>query len=581
MTEQSAGSTYKLSKEYFAVAAVAAVSFLVRYLYYSTYFSSVPYALLPLNDARMYWETGMDIFRHGWLFPSDSAYYQAPLYSFFIAALHHFGFHTLKELIYIQLWLGVINAVLCYVTARHYLSPRYACLAALLFSLNPFVFTFETKSLATTLGLTLWMSFINLFLRWIQKSSLLWILLSALFLVLSIICRPNLIFTFPFILLLFMTRTKEDMGETNISISFIPYCVHKHAIPFVCTILLLLCTVSVRNYYVSGEYVFLTVNSGITLYMGNNSMARGGLAPVEGLSDDIEEQVNGSVELASRLSGENISAAQSSTFWIKKTVSWVVSHPLEWVVLEIKKIFWAFYYTPPAVNYSLHFESEWIPSLKLFYLFSIVILCGGILSIPFVSIMDGKKNQLLLCMILGYILLSTVYYSSGRFLTAVVPFLSILTVLGLQRLQQQFRIIKTYKAYAILSVWMVLFVVLNPFYSSLAAQEKATGWYNMGVLSEAWKFQKAGKIPTVHAEECYQNALRHFPHHPSASLNLGVIYAKQNRLDESNQLFETLLEWQPQNAIALKNLIINYQRQGRESESLSLQEKYAVQSRIQ
>lgn len=539
-----------------------------RTVYYQWYVEYVPHALEPINDAQMYWQWGLNLYRQGWLYPHNEAYYQAPLYPMFIALVHQMGYHTVQSVLFFQLLIGVVNTLLCYFIARSFLPANYAMLAATAFSICPLVFFFETKLTATTLGLFLWLSFVLAIVHWILKPS--WYLLVTLSFLfgISVICRPNLLFTFPFLCLCVLKLDIRNITNTQLLFSQLRY---GSCAVFALIVIALIGCVTLKNYTTRGEWVLITGNSGVTLYMGNNPNASGGLARIEGLSNDIEDQVYGGVKLASQLAGEELTLNESSKFWVNKTIEYIVQNPFQWFMLIGKKLLWSVNYHPPSVNYSYLFESEWILLEKFFMLITSAVLILGIISLIMNFKSDNELYYLFLMMVLGYITLSMVYYSSGRFLTTVIPIMAILGTKYLQQCMDCYRNNTLNRSKIILTVWITAFFVLNPFLMKYQDQEIATGWYNYGVLLD-----EKNKSEKFTASECYLKAIEHYPNHTSAMLNLGVVLSKQGELLKANTWFEKVLTLDPQNKNALQNMIINYQRLNMLDQIEVIQQKYPM-----
>jgi hypothetical protein len=254
------------------------------------------------------------------------------------------------------------------------------------------------------------------------------------------------------------------------------------------------------------------------------------------------------------MSGKDMDYAESSRFWIKETLSWVVHHPLLFLELEAKKWLWSVYYNPPAVNNSVHFESEFIPLLDYLAMFTWLALACGLAAFPLMW--RCGKARFLIFLWGGYWLLILVYYASDRFLVTMLPFAAIGTGLLLQEIiDRKKTFLSNIKHRAWLPVFwaMVVALTINPFFWQHQAKEIGFGYYNLGVLHESrnnWR----------NARDQYQNALQYLPSYPPVLLNLGVVYARLGNLELSTRLFEKVLDLDPDNPTAKRNLSINRKR---------------------
>ncbi len=543
--------------EILTVAGVLFIAFGLRAWYLQQYLILMPTALHPGNDAGMYWNLGRKIYLDGWLLPGEGPFYQAPLYAYFLAGMHHLGMHRIDEILRAQTWLGVACVGLTYLLARSRLPAGWAAGAALLFGLCHYPVFFESKILAETLGLFLFLVFALSFTAWIRSPRTLYLLLSAVVFSLVVLCRPNMVFTLPFLALYVAVGFNQE-GRFHITRRSLV-----HGALFLSVFLAGVLPAPLRNYYVGGDLVPLAANSGVTLYMGTNPLAQGGLASVEGLSNNIEEQKEGSVALASRLAGRPLKPSEASNFWIKKTIAWAVSHPGAFLVLEAKKLLWAFYYSPPAVNDSALFEGQWLPLVGLLSRVTWLTLFAGIAGLPFGLNRRDPVQGFFLCVWAGYVLLCLVYYSSDRFLMILLPFLTI-TAMGALRRGYQVWVEDLPTWMAGLSrkhldgwgAWFLGIALLtaNPFLTWNHGREIGIGYYNLGV-----QYDRAGDETL--ALQYYEQGLTYLPDFPSLLLNLGVIHAQRGNLEESTRLFEQVLRLDPNNQLAKDNLRINRQRQ--------------------
>ncbi len=520
---------------------VAAVAGLLRYVYTRVFIDALPNALHPANDARSYWELGLRIYREGWLLPNDGPFYQAPLYPYALAGLHHLGVHSVSIILWLQAGLGVINTLLTYILARSLVSRRAAAGAALLASISHLTLFLESKLLAATLGTTLLLGFALCVVRWLKTRSVLMMTLSGIVYGLTLLCRPNQIFLLPFVIIFLVCPGRKHGALIKAPLVFLIATALAVAPSFL------------RNGFIGGDWVPFTANAGVTLYMGSNPLAQGGLAPIEGLSNDIRDQHTQSIELASQLAGETLTPSEASNFWVKKTIAWAFENPVSFVVLECKKLLWSLYHTPPAVNASSHFESAYIGWLWLLSWPTAALAALGLIALPLLP-KRGEMGWFLLALFGGYLLLSLTYYASDRFLASMAPFLAIHAMIALTTFMNSKRSALANERMR-WTGWVVVcsFLAMNPLLAWNINNETGMGYYNLGVF-----YEEQGEIPN--AFDAYQQAYKYAPNNPALLLNLGVLYARQGDLDRSTQFFERVLDLDPANPDARRNLKINRQR---------------------
>ncbi len=541
-----------------ALGVVLLPVMLLRVFYINAYLELMPYAIHPLNDARMYWDLSRAILQDGWLLPGEGPFYQAPLYPYMLALLQSFGIYQIESIIRLQSLLGVITTLQVYLLARFMLPIRWSTVAALLFGLCHYPLFFESKVLAAAPGMALFLLFALSYALWLKKQKTIWLMSSAMIFSLAVLCRANLIFALPFLLIhiagpwskSFVLRNEWRGALTRVMIFLVI---------FIAGIL----PVTLRNYFVGGSLVPISANSGVTLYMGTNSQAAGGLAPVTGLSNDIAQQKTGSIALASKLAGEDFTPAEASNFWVKKTVRWIMHNPASFIILEGKKLLWSLYQAPPAVNYSSHFEEQWIAILRVMKWFTGITVWAGLVGLPLLLINGNRNKTFLLSLLGGYVLLCLVFYASDRFLCSALPFLAISGACAGEQFVKMIHDKREYfslhkKVVLLLTSWIILSAgfVFNPTLNFNTEKEIGMGWYNLGAYYE-------GRNNPVEALQAYENAIDYLPEFPSLLLNLGVLYGRNNDLERSTDLFKRVLQIDPANQKAKDNLRINHNRQYR------------------
>ncbi|MBZ0258077.1 glycosyltransferase family 39 protein [bacterium] len=522
-------------------AFIAAVAGLLRIIYLRAFISALPNALHPSNDARSYWELSLRIYREGWLLPNDGPFYQAPLYPYTLSVLHQFGIHSISSILWLQAGLGVVNTLMTFILARAFLSRPAATAAALLFSFCHLSLFLESKLLAATLGTTLLLCFALCAMRWLKTRAMHMLAFAGFFFGLTLLCRPNQIFLFPFLFAFFIWQGRKHKSLLMTPLIF-----------FVAT-LIAVAPSFLRNGLVGGDWVPFTANAGVTLFMGNNPQAQGGLAPIEGLSNDIEDQHTQSIELASQQAGKALSPSQASNYWVKKTLAWAAGHPIAFIILEAKKLLWCLYYAPPAVNVSTHFESAFIGWLSLLAWPTFFIVAFALIALPLLP-RAGDKGWFLLALFGGYLLLSLTYYASDRFLAAMAPFFAIQAMIAVTAYLQSKRSALANDRMR-WTRWIIISFLLacNPYLSWNAKNETGMGFYNLGVF-----YEEQGE--SADAFDAYKEAYKYASNNPALLLNLGVLYARQGDLQRSTKLFERVLELNPANQDAKRNLEINRRR---------------------
>jgi tetratricopeptide (TPR) repeat protein len=95
--------------------------------------------------------------------------------------------------------------------------------------------------------------------------------------------------------------------------------------------------VALRNFRVGGEFHLTTSQLGMNLYLGNHPGASGLYQPIDP-SHSVESEPRGIKEMAERAVGRPLSPQEVSDYWTGQAVHYIVSQPLDWLRLMVRKL---------------------------------------------------------------------------------------------------------------------------------------------------------------------------------------------------------------------------------------------------
>ncbi len=280
---------------------------------------------------------------------------QSPLYAWILAGIYRvFGSGPLAP----RLIQSVVGAVTCVLIARigwRLIGPAAGLAAGLLAAAYaPFLFydTMLMKPVFSVFFFTLTIRFLVESEGW--KRGVL--VLAGLALGLGALVRDNLILLAPAIAV--WLAADAWIGTARI---------HRRRLmdvagsvgAFAAGVLMVVAPVTIRNYDVSGEFVPLTAGGGEVFYIGNNPEADGYYSPPAFVrASAVVEHEDFRVEAARRLGQprEEITRRESSDFWLNEGLTWIASHPADWLALLSRKaaIFWNHYELPDNLHFSHH-----------------------------------------------------------------------------------------------------------------------------------------------------------------------------------------------------------------------------------
>jgi tetratricopeptide (TPR) repeat protein len=397
-------------------------------------YTASPDFLLPVGDSEMYLNQARQILDGGrWL--GTEVPFITPLYPLFIALglkLFHesvFAVHVL------QIIVGAAGCVLVYALARRVAKGyRAAALLAGLFTLGYGVLTFldiDLLGIFMTL-VTLELSML-LLIKTQETPKAWWAIFGGVAFGLAVLERANLLLFIP-VALWYLA------GRFSLEVKRIKHWPWKPASGFLLGVLLMILPVTINNYLVSRDFVLITNNAGVNLFIGNNPRADGTLQvpPNSGLTNTQEMGQTGhgmarsAQAAAEKELGRKLKPSEVSRYWSRKAGQFIISEPARAMKLYLRKLQLLLNDTelPNHLSYD-YMRHEMIPSLQWLFLgFGIILPLAavGIWSRFRQGLTDTDK--LLASFILVYALSLLPFFITDRYRLPLVPFLIIFAAVG-------------------------------------------------------------------------------------------------------------------------------------------------------
>jgi tetratricopeptide (TPR) repeat protein len=279
---------------------------------------------------------------------------QSPLYAYLLGFWMRLFGQAITPILIAQSIVGAGTVALTYVAGRRFFGEWQARGAALLVALyGPFIY-YEGMVMKTFLSPFLTILLAILLDRARRRSADTgdapgppapgaWALAGLAFGALTL-DRDNFIVLAP---VLFLVAVVLGGGFTTRGL--------KSAIGFTAGALLLILPVTARNYAVSGEFVLLTTGGGEVFFIGNNADANGMYVPPAFVRPDPKYEHADFIARASEMAGRTLTPMESSWFWFREGMSFIVSEPFAWVGLLGRKLqhFWNWYELPDNLDYGV------------------------------------------------------------------------------------------------------------------------------------------------------------------------------------------------------------------------------------
>jgi len=269
--------------------------------------------IVPLSDCNAYDTFAQNLangYGYGWTSTSLTAHWP-PGTSFVYSIFYRLFGHTYVPIIILNLLLGITIIWCSMQLAERWFNQPVAWLTGLLLTLWPVTIQFTTVLSSELLFTAL---FLIAMVIWLNELTHLWLRALLVGLVLTAACyvRSATLFI-PFLLLLFRwVNTREILR--SIAAIIVVFVVMS----------LLIAPWSIRNTRLYGQFVLMSTNTGVALWIGNNPKTR------NGAHMDVPPEIN------EKTVGMNL--AQRSAYLKAIAVAYIKQEPLKFVTRTFKKL---------------------------------------------------------------------------------------------------------------------------------------------------------------------------------------------------------------------------------------------------
>lgn len=535
-------------------------------------------------DSAEYDRWAREIAGGDWL--GSEAFFQAPLYPYFLAVVRTVAGHRLDAVYLLQILLAVFGVWALYRAGRS-LAPSpheetVGLAAAFLAAVyGPFVF-YDVQLLKESLAVTC-----TAFLLWALAAAgrrhrrRTWLAVGALLGVL-VLLRENALLLAPLLPLAAIVRSP---GEPRGSASRLRRFAAALGLT-VAGLAVVLSPVALRNAAVGGGFLPTTYQGGVNFWIGNNPEADGTYRPLTAGKQVPAYERSEPVRLAEEALGRELTGAEVSRYWLGRSLAWAAEEPGAFLALQLTKLrlYWRWYEWPDAVDYAWMKRQSPVLGWPLVEFGGVVILaCAGLW-------MERRRLAAwtpALLWVIGWTASTVIFFVFSRYRLPMMPALLPLAAVPVTALVRAVRPpVDRRKTLALAALTLVAWTV--PAWTApgprmdlmhynlarlhqeagrteaaerhyLAAAELAPGdflpWLNLGTLAA-----RRGDLAT--ALERFRRAVDLAPASDDARANLGAVHLALGNLDRAREELDRALEINPENPWALRNRAVLARRVG-------------------
>jgi 4-amino-4-deoxy-L-arabinose transferase-like glycosyltransferase len=259
----------KIPKRYYPIAIVLIAGFIFRllYLYYfkETVFFN-PF-LLDKHDQKTFILWAQQILQNPW-YVDGKPFYMAPFYPYFLAVVYAITSGNIAVISVIQLFMDVLLCYFIYYLGSKIYNRWTGLIAAVLVCFYRTAIVYSATILSDGLIYFLYIFFIALVYFALQKPSFVRWLFTGMVLGFAALAKPTIAVYLPFLFIGLYLYPEKDILPNNINRKFQPVVI---LIILLAVSGFTILPVTIRNYFVSGEFIPICTNGPVNWQIGNSS----------------------------------------------------------------------------------------------------------------------------------------------------------------------------------------------------------------------------------------------------------------------------------------------------------------------
>lgn len=334
--------------------------------------------------------------------------YCEPLYVYFIAAIYRLFDVNHFILGMLQVLLSSMTCLLVYVCGERLFDKKVGLFAMLLTAVHPGLILYVTKIHPLNLDVFFVMATLVVFLRFFDSGPITAreIFLAGIVAGLTLLTRPTAAPFIIFALLSLFFKRRIGLGKFVI---------------LLLSIGLIGSVWAARNYAVHKKLIFTRSGTGKVFWIGNNPLASGSAMQPSGISvfdsapSDFKRGILEKDEL------------QQNRLFREAAIDFIRHHPLRFLVLFCKKIYFFFWFSPQA---GLLYSRMVLLIYKLFYIPAVLFASYGLYAIYKTGEIFEAKFIIALFLVVSVAVLQSIFYVEGRHRWLIEPVILVFSSFG-------------------------------------------------------------------------------------------------------------------------------------------------------
>lgn len=488
---------------------------LIAIAYYINYRGLPTFAQLSVDE--VYQDQSARAIASGAL-TSQEPFFRAPLYSYWLGLIYALDGKSAATARLVQLLIGALIPLLVSLIARRLFDSNLAALlAAALALLCADTYYFEGELLLESLLTPIILLGFWLWLRYQERPSHGAALLLGLISGIAVITRPNAV-VFALVWLYFIWRSRSV--ERSIR--------NQSVVRFLLLLCLPVALVLLHNLTREEPAFSIATQGGINFYLGNNHSADGVSAVMPGRLG-YAWQYEDVKHAAETDEGRSLTVSQVSGYYYGKALSEIVSDPVAWLKLLVRKTYLFFSAAPLSNNRDLKVFQDQSQVLRLLPVGMWLLAPLGLLGIV-VAWRKNRQARALSVAVLLYAATFILFFVNSRFRAPLLPLLAILGGGYCFWLVEQLKEKRVHLAAFGVTVAALLLIFLSSNLYNLKFSNKGQDHFTRGNF-----LLRQGDNQGAISE--YREALAATPGLPQARLNLGVAFMRSGRPDSAAEYF--------------------------------------------